>query len=69
MIARWLSLAFVLVASSLFAAEPPKLNVLFLGDNAGHKPTDRFHQLQPELAKRNILLTYTDKVSDLNTET
>jgi hypothetical protein len=64
-LSAFLSLVFAAVA----AAEPPKLTVLFLGDNAGHQPAARFRQLQPELAKRNVHLTYTDKVSDLNAET
>lgn len=68
MFARLLSLAALFVSTLPLAAEPPKLNVLFLGDNAGHQPAARFRQMQPELAKRNILLTYTDKVSDLNAE-
>lgn len=68
MFARWLSLSLVLVTAALASAAPPKLDILFLGDNAGHQPAARFRQLQPEMAKRNILLTYTDKVSDLNTE-
>lgn len=42
------------------------LRVLFLGDNAGHRPTNRFALMQPALASRGIELTYTDKLSDLN---
>lgn len=42
------------------------LSVLFLGDNGGHQPRQRFDQLQPVLASRGIQLTYTDQVSDLN---
>ncbi len=49
-------------------AQPPKLKILFLGDNAGHKPAERFKQLQPVFAARNIELTYTDKLADLNAE-
>jgi len=45
------------------------LRVLFLGDNAGHKPTNRFALMQPALASRGIELTYTDKLSDLNPDT
>lgn len=51
------------------AADPPKLNVLFLGDNGHHRPADRFAQLQPVFAARNIALTYTDKLDDLNPKT
>ena len=43
--------------------------VLFLGDNAGHRPTNRFALMQPALASRGIELTYTDKLSDLNPNT
>ncbi|MCE9561729.1 MAG: ThuA domain-containing protein [Planctomycetes bacterium] len=67
---RSLLSAFVLlVGMPAFAADPPKLKVLFLGDNAGHKPADRFKQLEPVFAKRGIALTYTDKVEDLNAKT
>lgn len=43
-----------------------ELRVLFLGDNAAHRPADRFKQLQPVLAGRHIELTYTDSLADLN---
>ncbi|MBY0460201.1 MAG: ThuA domain-containing protein, partial [Gemmataceae bacterium] len=62
----FLSLVAFTFCAPAFGAEPPKLKVLFLGDNAGHKPAERFKQLQPVLAKRNIELTYTDKLDDLN---
>ena len=45
------------------------LRVLFLGDNAGHRPTNRFALMQPALASRGIELTYTDKLDDLNPAT
>ena len=45
------------------------LRVLFLGDNAGHRPTNRFALMQPALTSRGIELTYTDKLSDLNPDT
>src|SRR3954463_16162401 len=61
-----LSLVAFLFAAPALAAEPAKLKVLFLGDNAGHKPAERFKQLQPVFAKRGIELTYTDKLDDLN---
>jgi len=51
------------------AAEPTKLKVLFLGDNAGHQPASRFKLLQPVFAPRGIELTYTDKLDDLNAKT
>jgi len=66
-----LSLIAVAFASAAFGAEPEpaKLKVLFLGDTAGHRPNDRFKQLQPVFAKRGIELTYTDKLDDLNAKT
>ncbi len=63
---RFLAIAIpLLVTGSGFAAEPPKLNILFLGDNAGHKPKDRFAQLEPVLLKRGIALKYTDSLDDI----
>lgn len=47
-------------------AEP--LKVLFLGDNGHHRPRDLAEVLVPELAKANIELTYTEDVSQLNSE-
>jgi putative membrane-bound dehydrogenase-like protein len=66
-----LSLVVSVFASAAFGAEPEpaKLKVLFLGDTAGHRPNDRFKQLQPVFAKRGIELTYTDKLDDLNAKT
>jgi putative membrane-bound dehydrogenase-like protein len=61
-----LALAF---AAAPAGAAPPKLNLLFLGDNGHHRPADRFAQLKPAFAARNIALTYTDKLDDLNPET
>jgi len=58
-------LAILFTTGSAFAAEPPKLSILFLGDNAGHKPKDRFAQLEPVLLKRGIALKYTDSLDDL----
>ncbi|MFM8274484.1 MAG: ThuA domain-containing protein, partial [Gemmata sp.] len=64
-----LSLVALAFAGSAFGAEPAKLKVLFLGDAAGHRPAERFKQLQPALEKRGISLTYTDKLDDLNAKT
>jgi len=60
------ALAFVFFTVTSSAAP---LRVLFLGDNAGHRPTNRFALMQPVLASRGIELTYTDKLSDLNPDT
>lgn len=57
------ALAVCLFAS---AASADPVRVLFLGDNAGHKPTNRFALMQPALAPRGIEMTYTDKLEDLN---
>ena len=48
------------------ATSDAELKVLFLGDHGHHQPQDRFRRLQPVFAKRNIALTYTDRVEDLN---
>ncbi|MCA9214309.1 MAG: ThuA domain-containing protein, partial [Planctomycetales bacterium] len=50
----------------LVGTSSAELNVLFLGDNGHHRPKDRFEQLEPVFAKRQIKLTYTDNVDDLN---
>ncbi len=59
-----LALALALCCPPAEAA-PPRLRVLFLGDNAGHRPAERFRQLEPVLKARGIDLVYTDKVGDL----
>jgi type 1 glutamine amidotransferase len=51
------------------AAEPSALRALFLGDNGHHKPSDRFKQIQPVLAKRGIDITYTESLDELNPAT
>jgi uncharacterized protein len=52
-------------AASAAATDVP-IRVLFLGDRAGHRPAERFAQLQPVLTPRNIELTYTESMADLN---
>ncbi|MBI1904243.1 MAG: ThuA domain-containing protein, partial [Planctomycetia bacterium] len=64
-----LGLVVALLGSFTHAADPPRIKVLFLGDNGHHRPKDRFAQLQPVLKERGIDLTYTDKVDDLNSKT
>ncbi len=51
-------------SSQIIAADP--INVLFLGDQGHHRPSERFRQLQPILRERGILLTYTENVDDLS---
>ncbi|MBS0266845.1 MAG: ThuA domain-containing protein [Planctomycetes bacterium] len=62
-------LGCVAVDSTVFAADPAPLKVLFLGDNGHHRPRERFEQLQPVMARRGIELVYTEKVEDLNAKT
>jgi len=63
-------LAFLIpaLASEAFAAEKGSdtIRVLFLGDRGHHRPAERFAQLQPVLTPRNIELTYTEAMADLN---
>jgi len=63
-------LAVLLIAFINLTASSAETNdsgrVLFLGDRAGHRPAERFAQLQPALAPRNIELTYTDAMTNLN---
>src|ERR1041385_3563534 len=58
----------MILASILFActSSAAPLRVLFLGDNAGHRPTNRFALMQPALASRGIEMSYTDKLDSLN---
>ena len=48
-----LATALVVVFFTATSSGAP-LRVLFLGDNAGHQPTNRFALLQPALATRGI---------------
>lgn len=59
--------AFALLQPA-FAAERGSdvVRVLFLGDRGHHKPAERFAQLEPVFRQRNIELTYTESMSDLN---
>jgi uncharacterized protein len=66
----FLPCAFILLSFNTGAAaaedEHGSLRVLFLGDRAGHRPAERFAILQPVFAKRDIELTYTESIGDLN---
>lgn len=54
-------LMLILVLESVAsAAEPSSLKLLFLGDNGIHRPAERYAQIAPVLAKRNIELKYND---------
>jgi putative membrane-bound dehydrogenase-like protein len=67
-----LALGFTLFgfgSSSATSSEtPPPVRVLFLGDSGHHQPRPRYDQIVEPFAHRNIKLTYTDKLSDLNAE-
>jgi putative membrane-bound dehydrogenase-like protein len=68
------SRAFLVISAcfaylSADAAEPSRINILFLGDQGHHRPADRFRQIQPVLARRGIDVTYTERVADLNAAT
>src|SRR5262249_19250842 len=52
--------------TALPADQPPPLKVLFLGDNGHHRPNDRYRQLVPVFAGRNIDLVYLDKADALD---
>jgi type 1 glutamine amidotransferase len=65
-------LAILLIAFSIpaaFAADTnATLHVLFLGDHAGHRPADRFAIIQPALTPHNIEFTYTEAMTNFNSE-
>lgn len=42
------------------------LNVLFLGDRAGHQPRTRFLIAEKPLAKRGVKMTYTEDAAQIN---
>jgi len=62
-----LLIAFIIPAA--FGADTnTTLHVLFLGDRAGHRPADRFAIIQPALTPHNIEFTYTEAMTNLNSE-
>ncbi|MEZ6140874.1 MAG: ThuA domain-containing protein [Zavarzinella sp.] len=60
---------FLCFCTTVLHAADTNVKILFLGDNAGHRPAERYRQLAPVLAKRGIDITYTDKVTALNSTT
>jgi uncharacterized protein len=50
-------------------AADSRLKLLFLGDQASHRPAIRFEILKPVMAEKGIDLTYTEDVSNLNAKT
>lgn len=67
MLRTLLASLIVCSAAAVQAAEP--LKILFLGDNGGHRPSERFHELEPVLSARGIELRYTDDPGVLNLDT
>ncbi|MEE2706751.1 MAG: PVC-type heme-binding CxxCH protein [Planctomycetota bacterium] len=55
-------------SSGSTSAAEDSIKVLFFGDNGHHRPAERFKQLQPVLARRGINLTYTNRLSDFNSQ-
>ena len=66
---KLLSLLALLALTVHGLAAGRRIEMLFLGDQAGHKPAERFFQLMPALGTSGINLTYTDNLSDLNPAT
>ncbi|GHC50392.1 PVC-type heme-binding CxxCH protein [Roseibacillus persicicus] len=63
-------LSFFLLASlaSSQTSDPKRLEVLFLGDNRGHNPIERFRVLKQALAPKGYNLTYMEDLADLTRE-
>jgi type 1 glutamine amidotransferase len=57
------------IAVTVSQASAADLTLLFMGDNGHHRPESRFQELAPALEERGILLKYTDRMEDLNTDT
>lgn len=77
-VASVLGLLFVFAAPTgfrghvpLVGAEPERapVEVLFLGDNGGHRPADLAAELVPAFAPRGIRIEYTERVSALSQKT
>ena len=67
---RTLAALFALISVLAFrpGVSAREVSLLFLGDNGHHRPAERFAQLQPVLAARGVRMTYTDRMSDVNSE-
>lgn len=50
-------------------ADPPRVHVLFLGDDGHHEPAQRVREILPYMAGRGINIVYTDRLEHLNQET
>ena len=51
------------------AQSPDPIRCLFLGDQGAHRPSERFHELEPQLRPRGIELKYTEDVAQLDLAT
>lgn len=58
----------ILLSTAIPAAADETLRLVFLGDQAGHRPTQRFMQLAPIMEARGIHLTYTEDMDVLSAE-
>ncbi|MBB5351881.1 putative membrane-bound dehydrogenase-like protein [Haloferula luteola] len=65
-----LLLLIPLLVSSLSAqvAQPRRLEVLFLGDDRGHNPLERYRFLKQALGPQGYNLTYTEDLGDMQRE-
>lgn len=50
------------------ASGPERLEVLFLGDDRGHKPIERYRVLKQVLGPRGVNLTYAEELGDISRE-
>ncbi|MEX1041569.1 MAG: PVC-type heme-binding CxxCH protein [Pirellulaceae bacterium] len=74
LVLAWLTFTALLAGNlSPVLAEEDKqdetIEILFLGDRAGHNPSARFRQFEPVMKERGIVLTYTEDLQDLNPKT
>ncbi len=70
----WVSVLSALAVVALFAPNTSilsadDLKILFMGDQGPHQPARRFLELAPELEKMGIELVYTDRMSDIDSDT
>jgi len=63
-----LCLSLLWLSTGLTTAAETTYNLVFLGDQAGHRPAERFSRLAPVLDARGIHMTYTEDVGILSKE-
>ena len=61
-------LSVFLVGHVAAFASDTDVELLFLGDQKGHKPSLRFRIIEPVMAERGIKLSYTEDVDKLNAQ-